>query len=974
MTLTGALLAVFIQQWAQSYLQATQGRYSPRDRARIRTFHAEGIDKLRLPLVTKAVPTLIHVSLILFFSGLPIFLFHIDRTVFNVVITWLGLCVAGYACVTLMPIFCQDSPYYSPLSSSAWVCVTSTLFVVYRLFRSLMYLDSPVFRWYHGRYSKSHFRWRSLRGMRKAAERCALQLSSDIDYRALSWMFRTLNEDDEFEQFFDALPGLCDSEALIDPRGAFVKPNEKILSHALIGMMDRTLSSDVIPESVKLRRIIVYTKAIDATSLLGHWWTLRRVLLGDWHGFSRSIQFGLFVQDWKNKSHGVTIFYAQYVVAITIASVRERDDRWFQLASSQLNVSKSLVQNYLANDDSVLLANAIFIVRRAIQTYSGSADHHKSDILVASSRTLASVCQFDIRHTLAEHQHEFCCLWNQLVFIAQKDKYPHVTPLSMVALKSIRRLYITLHEGTSSIQTGFSITTDDGDTVLDDVMSYPMCTIAGHCPSVRVINLQLNEPPPDAAGNVSRATASSTMGIPVISPAVASALPWALPTTPEPLSSAPMPTRLPVPTHRSPSLRPESTLPSLYSTISVPIRYSSWVHSSPHSLSELESRQNSSLNLPPSPFAPDAMTNTELSGLLLRSSTPIPSDLELAPPSRQGTPVIRTIRMSTPNFVPIDSSLASLDLFDMDIPRGRIHAPAPLPGQAILATNGASNTIMSDVRPSTRTPPPAATPSIVQLPPRPATVPLMSVGSRPLPSLPIHRPSVQVTPDNSAPPIVGMDCHPFRRTSPSTRDELISSNDIAASYVHDLTLPNTIVDYTPTASTVSTVSSVSMGSLISASRDTQVECRVPYDDPEPSVLISEHFEYSISPAPSLLGAGPATSAPPSPVIPPTRLTPMRTPQTLKFNENGEFSGLLYYSPHNVAYQDDLYPTALHLFEARKFVDHRPDLAERIRLCEGIEEVTAVSAKFAEFMRRDWNNVALTIVCTGFFEYRTILAD
>jgi len=125
MSLTGALLAVLIQQWAQSYLQATQGRYSPHDRARIRTFHAEGIDKLRLPLVTKAVPTLIHVSLFLFFSSLPIFLFHIDRTVFNVVITWLGLCVAGYACVTLMPIFCQDSPYYSPLSSSAWVCVTS---------------------------------------------------------------------------------------------------------------------------------------------------------------------------------------------------------------------------------------------------------------------------------------------------------------------------------------------------------------------------------------------------------------------------------------------------------------------------------------------------------------------------------------------------------------------------------------------------------------------------------------------------------------------------------------------------------------------------------------------------------------------------------------------------------------------------------------------------------------------------------
>jgi hypothetical protein len=112
----------------------------------------------------------------------------------------------------------------------------------------------------------------------------------------------------------------------------------------------------------------------------------------------------------------------------------------------------------------------------------------------------------------------------------------------------------------------------------------------------------------------------------------------------------------------------------------------------------------------------------------------------------------------------------------------------------------------------------------------------------------------------------------------------------------------------------------------------------------------------------------------SPVTLPTRLTPMRTPQILKFSENGEFSGLLYYSPHIVAYQDELYPTALHLFEARKFVDHRPDLAERIRFCGRIEEVTTVSAELAEFMRRDWNNVALGIVSTGFFVSRHVLAD
>ena len=82
---------------------------------------------------------------------------------------------------------------------------------------------------------------------------------------------------------------------------------------------------------------------------------------------------------------------------------------------------------------------------------------------------------------------------------------------------------------------------------------------------------------------------------------------------------------------------------------------------------------------------------------------------------------------------------------------------------------------------------------------------------------------------------------------------------------------------------------------------------------------------------------------------------------LKFNGYGEFSGLLYHSPHSVVYEDDLYPTALHLYEARKFLDHRPDLAEQIRQCENVEEITAMSAQLAEFTRRDWGNIALVTV-------------
>jgi ribA/ribD-fused uncharacterized protein len=102
---------------------------------------------------------------------------------------------------------------------------------------------------------------------------------------------------------------------------------------------------------------------------------------------------------------------------------------------------------------------------------------------------------------------------------------------------------------------------------------------------------------------------------------------------------------------------------------------------------------------------------------------------------------------------------------------------------------------------------------------------------------------------------------------------------------------------------------------------------------------------------------------------------------LKFNSFGDFAGLLYHSPHSVVYEEELYPTALHLFEARKFLYHRPDLADRIRQCERVEEVTALSEELGEFVQRDWSNVALRtmddVLYLKFLQHsdlRTLLLD
>ncbi|KAH9971380.1 hypothetical protein BGW80DRAFT_1174600, partial [Lactifluus volemus] len=115
MSLTCALLATLLQQWARNYLTVTQPpRFSPHKRARIRAFFANGVEKFHLLRAVEMLPALLHLSLFLFFFGLLIFLCNINHTPFTVVACWVGLSAGIYVCITLMPIFCHDSPYYAP--------------------------------------------------------------------------------------------------------------------------------------------------------------------------------------------------------------------------------------------------------------------------------------------------------------------------------------------------------------------------------------------------------------------------------------------------------------------------------------------------------------------------------------------------------------------------------------------------------------------------------------------------------------------------------------------------------------------------------------------------------------------------------------------------------------------------------------------------------------------------------------------
>ena len=447
---------------------------------------------------------MLHISLFLFFAGLSVFLFNLHPTIFKVVTTWIGVCAVLYAILTIMPIIRKDSPYSAPLSASLSFCLTGMRYTFFRVLQRFPHIDPAIFMPLRSRDPRAvHLDDFFSHSMTKTAEQYALKLTPFIDYRSLLWTFQSLDEDSDLEKFFEGLPRLCDSETgkSLNLQQGFITPNKRTLSNALIEMMNRTLSSNLVPEFVKQRRLIICTKAIESTSLFGPWWILRRVLLGGWHRFLGCIEFGLFVQNWKDVTHPVTLFYRQCVAALTVSIVRGHDERWYQLVNGLLDVSKTLPHKYMENDDNtllvnnILLANVIYIVRRTVQTYSGSAERHREDIIGASSKTLETVCKLDIRSTLPELQHEFCGLWNQLVDTAQSNPPPHHGFVATTTLKNIRKLYITLHKCSNTPPTPFYTATDDQDSILDNPKSYPMCML--HIPSDPIPDLQFDEPAPD---------------------------------------------------------------------------------------------------------------------------------------------------------------------------------------------------------------------------------------------------------------------------------------------------------------------------------------------------------------------------------------------------------------------------------------------------------------------------------------------
>ncbi|RDB28602.1 hypothetical protein Hypma_015969 [Hypsizygus marmoreus] len=184
-----ALSATLVEQWVRNYLQATESRPSPHERARICAYLYQGLEKFRMAALVEVIPMLLHISLLLFFAGLVEFLRPVNAAMSALTLGMLILCVALYALATIIPIFRRDCPFHTPLSSVWW-----KLLKILRLLKRQDMYGNVV----------------AISGsMDKVREADALDISPQRDQRdleAMSWTLKNLREDVELEAFVEVIP------------------------------------------------------------------------------------------------------------------------------------------------------------------------------------------------------------------------------------------------------------------------------------------------------------------------------------------------------------------------------------------------------------------------------------------------------------------------------------------------------------------------------------------------------------------------------------------------------------------------------------------------------------------------------------------------------------------------------------------------------------------------------------------------
>ncbi|KAF7369397.1 hypothetical protein MVEN_00268700 [Mycena venus] len=192
LSLTCALVATLLEQWARDFLHKADMRSNPAVRARIFSYLYYGLKCFNMHAVVEVVPLLLHVSLIFFFAGLVAFLIPVHLVIAIVAVILTAIVVGTYTLLTVLPLISLDCLYRTPLSGWLW-----------SLWRSVnrSHFD-PVVQAATPAPPETETMVEAI--FRSATEASAHRTTRDT--RALAWTVKSLSDDVELEPFIQAIP------------------------------------------------------------------------------------------------------------------------------------------------------------------------------------------------------------------------------------------------------------------------------------------------------------------------------------------------------------------------------------------------------------------------------------------------------------------------------------------------------------------------------------------------------------------------------------------------------------------------------------------------------------------------------------------------------------------------------------------------------------------------------------------------
>ena len=287
-SLLSALCATLVQQWARQYTQALDQRTAAHQRARVRAFLLQGIERSGVKVVVEGAPALLHLAMFLFIAGLIDIIAPTSRMLSLLSLIVLVVIAAFYLALSWFPLHDLQSPYRTPLSSALWY--------IKQAVRPLNFTNVEGWTVVVNSGSLSHGR--------EEYATATVDGTQERDLASLSWTLSSLIDRGDCEPFIEGIAGFMRSEKVV---GASVIMHELVKRKDLARHILELLVNCIEPahDSMEVRR----RQSISGLSAL-------RALTANWF----SDDAGVTLQD--SDPHGVwkwSYSFPEKVIDVTMS-------------------------------------------------------------------------------------------------------------------------------------------------------------------------------------------------------------------------------------------------------------------------------------------------------------------------------------------------------------------------------------------------------------------------------------------------------------------------------------------------------------------------------------------------------------------------------------------------------------------------------------------------------------------------------